>query len=220
MSRSIVRRFSSGDEDRRSGGGIESRSAADGDESGHRGGGDRNRPSGEGDDGLPEDLVFRILSNRRRREVLRCLRDREDSAEIGELARQIAARENDVAIEAVTHEQRKSVYTSLHQNHLPRLDDAGVIEADRRWQGIEPTERAGDFDPYLSEESPPISPGSAVFFSLSLLELLILGEVWLDLSPWSLTPGLGPVVLLASVLFLSTTAASVLGRPELFDTAR
>lgn len=83
------------------------------------------------DDTAPaRDEVFSVLSNRRRRLVLYCLHERGETT-LTELSRQVAAWENGIPTGAVTHTQRKRVYTALHQNHLPKLREAGVVTYSR-----------------------------------------------------------------------------------------
>jgi DNA-binding transcriptional ArsR family regulator len=79
-----------------------------------------------------KDRMFETLSNPRRREALRYLRMYEDDSPvlIRDLAEQIAAWENDISPVEVTYKQRKRVYTSLYQSHLPRLHRYGFIEYD------------------------------------------------------------------------------------------
>jgi DNA-binding transcriptional ArsR family regulator len=76
---------------------------------------------------LPLDVTFEILKNRRRRLVLEYLRDVEETT-IGELAEHIAAIENDTTVQQLNAQQRKRVYIGLYQCHLPKMDDAGVVE--------------------------------------------------------------------------------------------
>ena len=99
---------------------------------------------------LTASVVFDLLSNTRRRYVLYHLRA-ESEASIRELSRRIAAWENDVDVSAVSSKQRKRVYTALHQTHLPRLDDYGVVEYDRDRGRIQPTDRMQVFEPYLEQ---------------------------------------------------------------------
>lgn len=92
---------------------------------------------------LPEDLkggadgtaltcdeCFELLSNPRRRYVLYCLQNADEEASLGELAERIAAWENEVDVDEVSYRERKRVYTSLQQVHLPRLDDDDVVDFD------------------------------------------------------------------------------------------
>jgi cobalamin biosynthesis protein CobD/CbiB len=57
------------------------------------------------------------------------------------LSEQIAAWENNEAIEEVTADERRRVYVSLHQTHLPRMDEAGVLQYENSRDTIELTER-------------------------------------------------------------------------------
>lgn len=101
------------------------------------------------------DAVFHVLSNRRRRLVVRVLQEADGPVDIGELARAVAAREQGVPPEEVTHRQRKSAYTALHQNHLPKLVDAGFVEVDREWVAIRLTDRARVLESHLDDADDP-----------------------------------------------------------------
>ncbi|WP_136361823.1 DUF7344 domain-containing protein [Halobellus limi] len=84
------------------------------------------------------------------------LQEADAPLDIGTLSTRIAARENDVDPAAVTHRQRKSVYTSLHQNHLPKLADTGFVAAEREWVDIRLTDRADVLESHLrpTDQSP------------------------------------------------------------------
>jgi DNA-binding transcriptional ArsR family regulator len=99
---------------------------------------------------MSPDLVFEILSNTRRRMVLYYLRQNDGAATVKELAEQIAALENDVDPEDLRRQQRKRVYVSLYQTHVPKLEDAGIIEYDDASGEVRLTNRAGEFDSYLT----------------------------------------------------------------------
>jgi len=79
---------------------------------------------------LSLDLVFEILKNSRRREVIHYLRDQESDERValGELAEHVAAIENDTTTDQLTSSQRKRVYVGLYQCHLPKMDDMGVVD--------------------------------------------------------------------------------------------
>jgi len=104
-----------------------------------------------------EDVIFTALSNRRRRLVVSVLREADGSLDIGSLATRIAARECGVDPSTVTHKQRKSVYTALHQNHLPKLADAGFVSAEREWVEIGLTDKADVLDSHLRPSDSPQS---------------------------------------------------------------
>lgn len=68
--------------------------------------------------------VLNVLSNRRRRELIRYFEtvsatNRRDLSE-------------DLADRLGKEDQRKSIYISLYQNHLPMLDKTGVVRHNRR----------------------------------------------------------------------------------------
>jgi len=105
---------------------------------------------GESSPSSPEQLdrIFAILRNHRRRLVLAYLREH-DSTTQGDLARHVAAVENDIPESAVSSTQRKRVYVSLYQAHLPKLDDFGAISFDRDRGTIERTPGTDELLRYL-----------------------------------------------------------------------
>jgi hypothetical protein len=78
---------------------------------------------------LTECEIHQILSNDRRRAVLEHLGSVRGPVGVGALSKAVAAGEagGETAPPAV----RNSVYTALHQTHLPRLHDLGVVHYDR-----------------------------------------------------------------------------------------
>lgn len=79
---------------------------------------------------LPDGTIFDILRNDRRRAALLVLSDAEEVS-VSLLAEQVAAIENDTTRAGLTEQQRKRVYVSLHQSHLPKMDGLGIVEFDR-----------------------------------------------------------------------------------------
>lgn len=121
---------------------------------------------------LTKDTVFSVLSNERRRQVLRRLRTEPSGSTIGELSSRIAAWENDVDVDAVTYKQRKRVYTSLHQTHLPTLADAGLVEYDRDRGTVALTAQATTLDNYLVESDAPAVPWPRVYLAVAAVGVL------------------------------------------------
>ena len=103
----------------------------------------------ESDNGPSLDLVFGILKNSRRRKVIECLRQREEAISMSDLAEHIAAAENDTTPRMLTSKERKRVYVALYQCHLPKMDDAGVVDFDDDRGTIERGEEAVEFEAYL-----------------------------------------------------------------------
>lgn len=86
--------------------------------------------TGQDTNTLSKTEIFDILSASRRQEVLRYLHKQDEEADIGDIAEHIASLECDCKRRELTSEQRKRTYVGLYQCHLPKMDDAGVIDYD------------------------------------------------------------------------------------------
>lgn len=71
------------------------------------------------------DAAFDLLATERRRNALYCLREADDPVPLLELADRVADREDEPPSDG-----RERVAISLSQVHLPKLDDAGVVDFD------------------------------------------------------------------------------------------
>ena len=98
---------------------------------------------------IPYDDCFDLLSNHRRRYALHYLQQQGEEATLGELADHVAAWENDIDTDAVSYDERKRVYTSLQQVHLPRMDNLDVVEFDDREGRVTIGDAAEHLDVYL-----------------------------------------------------------------------
>jgi len=96
-----------------------------------------------------QDALFSTLSSQRRRLVLRRLLEDGSPQSVRELTTGVAADENGVPEAELTYKQRKRVYTSLHQTHLQKLDDVGLVEYDRNRGIVALTDRADIVKSYL-----------------------------------------------------------------------
>lgn len=97
-------------------------------------------------DMLSEDEIFTLLSARRRRELLRILKDLGGEATSGDVTTEVAIRERGVDGDATN---RKAVYVSLHQTHVPRLVEAGVLVLNKEKKTIRLTGAWQQLFPYL-----------------------------------------------------------------------
>lgn len=98
---------------------------------------------------LSLDVVFELLHVSRRRDVLRYLEENNGTAALDELAEFIAAKENGIEEWELSSSQRKRVYIGLYQCHLPKMDDAGVIDYDQPRGTVELEPVAAQLYPYL-----------------------------------------------------------------------
>ena len=127
---------------------------------------------------LDPDERFHRLQNERRRLVIRYLSDGESNTEDGhvrmrDVAERVAAWEHDTTVAQLDSTQRRRVYVPLYQNHLPKLDGAGVIDYDQTRDTIIPTERVDRLARFLDEtavaetDSPDGEQNDARFFRIS-----------------------------------------------------
>lgn len=122
---------------------------------------------------LSQDVVFDILSSPRRRYVLYHLRSTGEPVQLTDLAEKVAAWENDVDPDEITDQERKRVYVSLYQTHIPRLADAGFINYDKKSGQIAPADRTARIDKYL--ESPEDEwPWQAIYLGLAAASATVL----------------------------------------------
>lgn len=86
-------------------------------------------PTRNGHAAVDLDTALELLADERRRRVLRLLAA-DPETHLGTLAEEVAATEHNVTVEALTGEQRKRLYVSLYQTHLPKLDAADAVAFD------------------------------------------------------------------------------------------
>lgn len=98
---------------------------------------------------LPEAKVFEILANQRRRETIRHLSDSADGKPVTlrELSIAIATAESGES--PPPKEARESVYNSLHQTHIPKLEKLGVVTYDRNRREVRLRETAREVNIYM-----------------------------------------------------------------------
>lgn len=136
---------------------------------------------------LAESEVYDILRNDRRRSVIHCLRATGGTMTVGSLADTIAADEADES--PPPRNIRQSVYVSLHQTHLPKLDEAGVVAFDPASNEVRLLDGAEEVTAYLetsatdtpSRRRPTLVFGLAVagvcLVTVSLLEVPVVSVV-------------------------------------------
>lgn len=154
---------------------------------------------------LSRDLVFDVLKNRRRRYALHYLRRADGSVQLSELAEQVAAWENDTAVDAISAAERKRVYTALYQSHLPKLDEAGIVDYNQNRGIVELSDAAEQLDVYLDLDAKPDIPWCNWYLGLAVGGLGLLSGAWVGLPPFSLVAD----VLLATVIVLAYGAVAV-----------
>ncbi|WP_318571112.1 DUF7344 domain-containing protein [Salinigranum marinum] len=154
---------------------------------------------------LTRDLVFDLLSSPRRRYLIYYLRTEGRTVKLTELADEVAAWEYESPVEDLDKQQRKRVYVSLYQTHVPKLAEAGLIEYDPDTGEITPTYRLRDVDSYLPNGDEP-----EVRWELIYLLLVGVSVVLLAVATLGAAPGedvlIVPVGLVILLLFAVTAA--------------
>lgn len=161
------------------------------------------------------DDCFDLLSNHRRRYTLHYLKQNGEDAKLGELSEQIAAWENDVPREEVSYDQRKRVYTSLQQVHLPRMDDLGVIEFDDRDGVATLSSAAGEVDIYLETVDGSDVPWSTFYLLLVLANSVVVAGGLLDVPPFGLLPSNGLAIFVLTTFLVVSLAHVYVTRTEM-----
>lgn len=136
------------------------------------------------DQPLSQDDVFELLSSPRRRYVLYHLKEAEEPVELTTLAEQVAAWENETSVEEITEQERKRVYVSLYQTHIPRLAESGVVNYDKESGMVVLNPDADEIDTYLnsSDDERPwqwvylaLAATSSVLLAFTVLEVPLFG---------------------------------------------
>ena len=135
---------------------------------------------------LSQDVVFDLLSSSRRRFVLQYLSQHEGPVPFSELANELAAWENDTDVEDITERQRKRVYVSLYQTHVPKLEEAGVVDYDADSGEVQLRSEVDRLSAHLDadDDSFPwpfaylvLSAASLVFFLAVLYDVPVLAAI-------------------------------------------
>jgi hypothetical protein len=151
---------------------------------------------------LAESDIHDVLRNDRRRLVLERLSEDDQRQAVSDLAEYIASVES--GEDPPPRNVRQSVYVSLHQTHLPKLDDLGIVEYDADAKEVIRAERADDVAVYME-----VVPANAISWAEYYLGLGLLGLATV-VGHLVGVPILGDVdsTLLAGVLFLVITLSA------------
>lgn len=152
---------------------------------------------------LEEGEIHSVLSNQRRRLVLKELRRNGGESTLRELSEAIAAEETGES--PPPRNIRDSVYASLHQTHLPKLDDLGIVEYDSNTKSVALTELARELVPYTTVMS---SSGLPWYQHYLLLGLAAMAAVIASDLGVPVLAGVGPVVV--ATVFAVAMVASLL----------
>ena len=120
--------------------------------------------------------------------------------ELGELAEYIAAEECGKSISEITGEERRRVYTSLQQVHIDKLEDAGVIECERKT--ITPTQKLDELEFYLEVVPGGEIPWAEYYLGLSGVAAALVAAAWFGVYP-GVVPAFGWAALVVGLFAVS-----------------
>lgn len=152
--------------------------------------------------GLAETKIHDILRNQRRREVLDHMRESVGTVTLRELAEHIAELESGQS--PPPSSVRESVYNSLHQTHLPKLDSEGVIDYDRNRKTISLTPRAREVNVYMEVVTPYGMTWADYYRSTAMLALLTVLAVQIEVPVLESVPVLLVVSFFLGIVTVST----------------
>jgi len=160
--------------------------------------------TGDGREPVPRAEIFDLLSSRRRRHALHYLFQRGRPVSLKNLSRQLAAWEHDVVPEDVTYEQRKTVYTALRQFHLPRMDEAGVVDFDPDRCRVRLTDEARALQVHLEIVPADEIPWADYYLGLSVVAGSLVLAILVDFFVFGDVPSVAWLGLVVGVFGVSS----------------
>ncbi|MFP9058919.1 hypothetical protein ACLI4R_00135 [Natrialbaceae archaeon A-chndr2] len=153
---------------------------------------------------LTQAELFDVFSNARRRQTVRYLKRYQGTCDLAPLVEQVAAWENDTETEAVTRTQRRRVYISLYQTHLPMLEEHGIVDWDPDAHRIELLPSEDTFEPYLDRQLNEQRSWHLFYASVTLVGGLLF--VLALLSIGVVSPSIAPLIALGVCFVIAAIA--------------
>ncbi|AGN01568.1 hypothetical protein L593_08115 [Salinarchaeum sp. Harcht-Bsk1] len=163
-----------------------------------------------GANGPDRDEVFDLLSNHRRRYTLHYCKQAEEPVTTSDLAETVAAWELDKEVNELSSDERKRVYTSLQQTHLPTLADAGMITYEDH--EVELTDDARKLEVYMDIVPEGEIPWGIYYLGLSAVGFAVLGGVWADILPSDGVSAIGWAGIVVGLFAVSAAAHTYTSR--------
>lgn len=94
------------------------------------------------------NTIFEVFAHHRRRYALRELHRHERPMALADLADEIAVRENETALTDIPAEEVQQIYLTLYHTHIPKLEDADLVDYDQERDTVAPTEHVECLEQY------------------------------------------------------------------------
>jgi hypothetical protein len=153
-------------------------------------------PQSQGSRIDPEE-VHDVLRNDRRRLTLQYLKECLEPIEVRELSEHVAALE--VGESPPPRNIRQSVYNALNQTHLPKLDEAGLVNFDTDRKIVSMREAAREITPYMNLVTPLGISWNVYYRSLGVIALTLIVAAETD---FTIFAGIDPLIFATVFLFV------------------
>ncbi|AUX08781.1 hypothetical protein AArcSl_1147 [Halalkaliarchaeum desulfuricum] len=152
---------------------------------------------------LAETEIHDVLRNERRRLALERLSERSEPTSVSDLAEHVAAMET--GERPPPGNLRQSVYVSLHQTHLPKLDDLGIVDYDTDEKTVDLTDQADQVTVYLEVVPRYGLSRNELYLGLAVLGILLTLSAALGVPGFAaVAPGTWALVALALIAIAAT----------------
>ncbi len=152
--------------------------------------------------------IHDVLSNERRQMVLTLLREDDDEMTARELSERIAELETEET--PAPRNIRQSAYVSLHQTHLPKLDELGIIEYDQSSKSVRLHDRADEVSVYMETVPKYGISWSEYYLGMALVGFLLVFASMINV----------PYISLLSSGAWSLLLFSIIGVSAIYQTTR
>jgi len=166
---------------------------------------------GERDATIPNEDVFEVLSNRRRRFVIHALKRADDPPDVTELSRYVAAWELGTDPEDVPYEYRHNVYSTLKRTHLPKLREKDIVTVDED-DVVRPAPGLEQIEVYVEVLRGREIPWSLYYLGLTGFAAALLVAVALDVPGFAVLSPIGVGTFAATAFAISAVVHHVVGR--------
>jgi hypothetical protein len=151
------------------------------------------------DSELSESSIHEVLSNDRRRMVIRLLQEN-DALTLKELSERIA--ESETGESPAPRNIRQSAYVSLQQTHIPKLTSLGVVDYDERDKTVE-LNRRSKVTVYMEVVPEGEIAWSEYYAGVSLLGLTTMAAVAAGVPAFESVGGLALATVGFAIVFVS-----------------
>lgn len=121
---------------------------------------------------LTRDTAYEVLSNPRRRAILYLLRTAGCPVDVTSLSATVAGWEQEIPPSDLTSQQRKRVYVSMYQTHIPKLESVGLVA--HEGETVRATDRIYEIDSFLTNDDSQF-PWYYLTSGVSVFALVLLG---------------------------------------------